>query len=363
MKRLIIHILGIFLALPAVAGEGSGPTPLDDNHLLGPAQLIDNLTIFPVFAKKPSEFKEVISLTHALKDGQAEIRELGAQTGPIRQGSSSQVQAQPQVLDGAQVGTLVIENKGKKHILVLAGTVLYGGKQDRLVAQDFVVGPESTIPVGAFCIEQGRWTGNRMGQTTNGKFGAMEQLATTSVRKAGQYKGNQGMVWANVSKVNAYNMVSSSSGTLFATLDDEHVKAQRETIAKKIRAHLQASGKEKNLVGLAYAIDGKVSGVRWFLNKQIFTEFRDTIIHTAAVDSITAQARARQAEKKRVTAPAKPEDVAAFVENLRSVKVSQRNITSGLNVNEIRVTEKGFKQDCKMIDAFPDPITTDFLAE
>ena len=56
----------------------------------------------------------------------------------------------------------MIQNKGKLPILVLAGTIVKGGKQDRQIGEDFVVPRDKQVDVSAFCVEQGRWNGTRV---------------------------------------------------------------------------------------------------------------------------------------------------------------------------------------------------------
>src|SRR5690606_8900190 len=130
--------------------------------------------------------------------------------------------------------TVVIENRGRLPILVLAGTIVKGGKQDRQIGEDFVVAPGKTVDVAAFCVEQGRWNDNREGRSTGGTFVAQKSLALGNVRAAGQYDKNQGQVWSEVSRVNAANKKGAPSGTLLATLDDAEIARRREAIATRV---------------------------------------------------------------------------------------------------------------------------------
>ena len=57
-----------------------------------------------------------------------------------------------------------------------------GGKQDRQIAQDFVIGAKETVDVQAFCVEHGRWNPERDGKSTGGSFSASGMLAPSSVR-------------------------------------------------------------------------------------------------------------------------------------------------------------------------------------
>ena len=45
--------------------------------------------------------------------------------------------------DQATVSALVVENRGPVHVLLLAGEILQGGKQNRIVVEDVLVPPRS----------------------------------------------------------------------------------------------------------------------------------------------------------------------------------------------------------------------------
>ena len=67
--------------------------------------------------------------------------------------------ARPAPHRGDQVNTLVLVNNSTKPLLLLAGEIVTGGKQDRVIAKDRIV-PAGSDPIdlGVFCIEPGRWT-------------------------------------------------------------------------------------------------------------------------------------------------------------------------------------------------------------
>ena len=60
----------------------------------------------------------------------------------------------------ATVPTLIVENRGKSHALLLAGEILLGGKQNRVLVEDVLLPPASgPRDIGVYCVEQGRWAG------------------------------------------------------------------------------------------------------------------------------------------------------------------------------------------------------------
>lgn len=294
-------------------------TPLFADNTLGPPLVIGNLTVFAVYARTQEDIGDVLSLDEALEKGLAEVREVGAGD----QGNTADQRAG----DGARVNTLVIENKGTLPILVLAGTIVKGGKQDRQIGQDFLVEARKTEPVDAFCVEHGRWNAEREGAGTAGKFSSAKVLAVGDVRAAGQYGNNQSQVWQKVSETNQKHGKSAPSDTLLATIDDPEVQKRRAALAAKVAAHLRGAPQPADVVGMAYGISGKVRGVRTFMSHRIFRSYVDVLSNTAALEAITAEASGAPAGGK-----VDAEAVVAFVKAVESGSRTERD-TAAANAN------------------------------
>lgn len=63
------------------------------------------------------------------------------------------------VHETGKVNELSIENTGGEEVFVQAGDIVKGGQQDRVLTVSFLVPANSgRMPIGAFCVEQGRWS-------------------------------------------------------------------------------------------------------------------------------------------------------------------------------------------------------------
>lgn len=311
---------------------------------IGAPIAIENLTLFPLFNRDQTDPGPMTTLAEATAKGLAEVRELGSSPGAEEQTSGERPVENRRHgrhgfarQAGATVNTLEIVNNGDTPIYVLAGTVVKGGNQDRQIGQDFVVGAKSRVPVDAFCVEHGRWRGDREGADTQGKFVPVEQLASSKVRAAGQHESNQSEVWAEVAKVNSANGKQAASGTLLATLDDATLKAQRSELAKRIDGALAKADPEEELVGMAYAVDGRVRGVRWFASTALFGLFRGTLVNTAASDAITARGGAAA----KPAPPMAAADVSSFLREVEAAK-SEEKATPADNVNRYKKAKVGY---------------------
>jgi hypothetical protein len=329
-------------AAPDVAK--AGPT---DDHVIGAPRTFENLTVFPITAKTQVDVGPLTTLEAALATHEAEVREIGS-APPSSRGSLDESNVQRRG-GGAQVNALVIENKGAVPIYVLAGTVVKGGNQDRQIGQDFIVDARQVTSVDAFCVEHGRWTGERDGHVTEGKFVTVNQLVTSSVRAAGQYQQNQGEVWAKVADVNAANKKSAASGTLLATLDDGEVAKHRAALAAQVVAYLKDARPEGDVVGLAYAVDGRVRGARWFVNHTIYDLYRQTLVNTAAVDAITASATQDPSKPRLPVEALTPRSVTAFIDEIEATKVKSARAASQANSNEYRESDRGYGSRTMMV--------------
>jgi hypothetical protein len=334
----------------------------DGEHTVGPPKVIGNLAVFPVYAAMQDAFGEFTTLEAAIDSGVATVRERGAQAPVPPPAVASKVHAQapsalpvnnpnPQLVqlamnDGATVNQLVLENNGDLPILVLAGSVVKGGKQDRQISQDFVVGPKQTVALDAFCVEHGRWSANRQGVNTGGSFKAVKSLAQGDVRAAGQYPRNQGRVWAKVSEVNRAHKKAAATDTLMATLDDEAMAHKRAAVSGEAQNFLKAVPAAGSVVGLAYAVDGKVRGVRWFFNHDVFAKYGETLVNTAVLDALTADA-SRGPEEPAVSGACEPMQVATFITKIEAGQVEQRD-TNAQNINEVREADVGYSSSATL---------------
>ena len=333
------------MPLPAPSHPGGpayAPAAADDRSFGSPT-VLGNLVVYPVTSKTQVDPGPLVSLDDALAKGQAEVRENSG---------------------GGTVNQLVIENKGSVPVFVIAGTVVKGGNQDRQIGQDFIIEPKKETPVDAFCVEHGRWNGQRNGQYTRGRFDSSGVVATSKVRAAGQYKKSQSEVWSNVSSTNAAHGKAPASDTLMATIDDPALVKERSALTQQIDAALAAVNPQADVVGVAYAIDGDVKGARWFAHHKIFELVHKKVVGGIALDAITARAEARRAGRPETTKPAPPPSaVDAFVKNVDEQAVKEQRDTPAANVNEYKESTTGYGSKTMMKGSMGKPSSKAFSSD
>lgn len=155
---------------------------------LASAVTYENLTIFPVVAAQDSDTSEFATLDEALASGDALVTEQGSYMRRTRDGSVAPIYS-----GGPQVNQLVLINRGKRPLILLAGEVVSGGKQDRVIGKDRIVPiGAAPLPLDVFCVEHGRWTPGAE------QFSAANVMVYPSVREKAAVAQDQKEVWAAV---------------------------------------------------------------------------------------------------------------------------------------------------------------------
>ncbi len=148
----------------------------------------ENLTIFPIVSSDSADTRGFETLDEALASGDAVVRESG-HSGMHRSRDYDPGLDEPEYDEGAQVNQLVLVYRGKRPLLLLAGELLSGGKQDRIIGKDRIVpvgaGP---LPLDVFCVEHGRWS-------DSDQFTASTIIVHPSVRERAAVDQEQGGVW------------------------------------------------------------------------------------------------------------------------------------------------------------------------
>src|SRR5579864_9106624 len=181
---MIIIALAVALEPRVDAGQ---PSPTARYQVLAPITH-GNLTIFPVVAASVHD-ANFLTLDEGLRSGEVVVSEAGS-IQPLIRGPRVAVPR----FGGPQVNTLVLVNNSDRPLLLLAGEIVTGGHQDRVVGKDRIVPAQSDpIELGVFCVEPGRWTG------ASAKFSSLgAQMAQPSVRAKAMVDKNQQAVWDQV---------------------------------------------------------------------------------------------------------------------------------------------------------------------
>ena len=152
VSLLMLVAIGVVVSRPVKGGE----VGISRYQVLDPIRH-GNLTIFPVVASTSHDTHAFLTLDEGLRSGDVIVSEAGSVSPLVRPRHDGRVWHERRG-DGAEVNRLVLVNNSKKPLLLLAGEIVTGGKQDRIIGKDRLVPAESDpIDLSVFCVEPGRW--------------------------------------------------------------------------------------------------------------------------------------------------------------------------------------------------------------
>lgn len=286
--------LCLLLTLSALLLAAGGPTEPSAYKVLPPI-VRGNLQLFPVVAAHSNDTAQLLTLDEGVRSGQVTVTEAGYERGLVRPGQP--IHPTP----SAQVNNLVLTNNSSRPLLLLAGEIVTGGKQDRVIGSDRIVPPDSgPIDLGVFCVEPGRWT------PVNTPFGSMgAQMAQPSVRTPAMAEQNQTEVWNNVRMANERAKLAAAppqaDGSQLAREPIPATTSYAKVFeSKPVQAAVARYGglageneilrqlKEKGAVGVVVAINGQVVWADAFASTDLLSRYWPKLMHSYVAEAMTS---------------------------------------------------------------------------
>jgi hypothetical protein len=240
-------------------------TPLDEQAALLPSIQIDSLTLTPIVATDPALLKqelEVVTLDEAFAKKLVSIREK----------------------EHEAVNQLTLTNKADRPMFLLAGEVIIGGKQDRIIGQNTIIGAKTTQTVPVFCVEHGRWD-NSSKVFTSGKA-----LAHGRLRGRASFE-DQSQVWKEVSAKNELRKTKNATDTY------RHVAKQQTSGAlaaqqQRIDAALGklSADDRARMIGYVVSLDGKVATIDRFGSPKVFAKLEAKLLTSYVTEAVDVPA-------------------------------------------------------------------------
>jgi hypothetical protein len=304
-----------------IRAEGGPIEPLHSSYrVLAPIES-GNLLLFPVVESGKIPASPFITLDEGIKNGQVEVTEAGNVRGLVRPRPTrgrtddsvlrSHPLPDPPTYRGDQVNTLVLVNNSDKPLLLLAGEIVTGGKQDRIVGKDRIVPAQSDpIDLGVFCIEHGRWTEDTATFRSSAKASAQSLMVQPSVREKAMVDKNQQEVWDSVhgsiagalaaprpgiavaEPRNAVPDANSLGTTSYARAMQSAVINEKvdEAAAPLMKSREQVLEKlrEERAVGVVVAVRGEIVWADIFSDSDLLSRYWTKLVRSYAAESLMA---------------------------------------------------------------------------
>lgn len=313
--RLVVAVAGIVLLVMAAvvvpcllhAGEA---TPSSGYSLLSPIRS-GNLTVFPVVASKSYDTAEFLTLDEGLRGGDVVVTEAGQARGLIRRRPGEPPAVRP--IRDAEVNRLVLVNNSKRPLLLLAGEIVTGGKQDRVIGKDRIVPAESDpVDLSVFCVEPGRWVpANGKYEFGSGVGGGAGLLASPVVRSKAMGAKDQQQVWDSVrtsQSAMARNVEASGAApavnatTSYArVMDNKEVQKQVDAVAEPVQRNYESVIRQlraKNAVGVVVAVNGEIVWADLFASTQLLQKYWPKLVRSYATEAVVTRAKGGEANFK-----------------------------------------------------------------
>jgi hypothetical protein len=303
----------------AYAGDsGNLPGAAIDYKVLVPISHGD-LTIFPVVATRTHDTSDFITLDEGVRSGEVVVTEVGNLHSALQR-RRPYTPVRP--YGGAEVNRLVLVNNSKHPLILLAGEVVTGGKQDRVVGKDRIVPAESDpVDLGVFCVEHGRWTESSAKFDTHASV-----MLQPSVRMKAMVDQDQQKVWDEVanSKKNMAGGMLHAPSTNLSTVEitsaqeqinstssyakareNKAVQAQVESITEPMRKSYESVIKQlrnQNAVGVVVAVKGHIVWADMFASSSLLGKYWPKLLESYATEALTtpgarAEISIKEAEK------------------------------------------------------------------
>src|ERR1700732_482116 len=308
-RSILVTILGSLFGISALGGlaligasPDPGPGKPEGNWRLLDPIAYENITIFPVVSSSNQDTSSFLTLDEGLSSGEVIVSEQGA-AGLARTRDGRPITI-PQYNSGASVNQLVLINRGKRPLLLLAGELVSGGKQDRIIGKDRIVpvGAEP-LPLDVFCVEHGRWTGS------SSQFVASKTIVHPSVREQAAVNQKQTDVWAAVASGTtamvevspaaaprlSRNELSETIATEARTqsyekiYDSRRVGVSVDALVDELQkrfARGTAGLKGERVVGVIVAYGGEVPWSDIFASSDLFHHYWSKLLRSYAVEAL-----------------------------------------------------------------------------
>jgi len=283
-------------------GAPSGGAKAEEDWRLLEPITYENLTVFPVVSASGHDTRAFLTLEDGLSSGEIIVREQGAET-IVR--NRDQNRPLPPGYGAPSVNQLVLINRSKRPLILLAGELVSGGKQDRIIAKDRIVPPGAEpLPLNVFCVEHGRWS-------NGAQFNAASTIVHPSVREQAAVKRNQSDVWESVTAgsvaTESRALAPSAAPRMSADVINEALRTEAPTQSyNKIynsraiggsvdafveevqrRFRRETSGlKGERVVGVVIAYGGEVAWSDIFASGELFDQYWNKLLRSYAVEAL-----------------------------------------------------------------------------
>ncbi len=266
-----------------------------------------------------------------------------------------------EVIETGTVQQLVVRNPGDRQVFIQSGDIVKGGKQDRVLTASMILQPHSgDIPVDAFCVEQGRWSGGSslfamsttrlpskagriaMAERASGNAPPASNLSAFGWNMTLGNGSQQQRMWDSVRETQA-GLVRATGGLSIVSARSPtslQLSLENKSVTAALKPYQTALGRlaeeHPDAVGYVFAIGGKINSGDEFNSAGLFRKLWQRQLDAAATEAI-AEAGGE------ANAPPLAE-VAAFIDTARNGEAGSRDMPGQMKLVSRATDETLFAQ-------------------
>jgi len=182
------------------------------------------------------------------------------------------------VWDTGRVERVAMENVSRSAwVFAMAGEVILGGKQNRMIRDDVLLAPGGgPVEVATYCVEQGRWVGR-----DDARFEAGKTLSNYALRERALAGAPQAAVWDQVDREQKRFGVASETKDYDAVANSPAVARELSEYRAKFAPIWRSRA-----VGIVVAQGRSIVSADVFCNTRLFWKLRDKLINSYAFDCV-----------------------------------------------------------------------------
>jgi hypothetical protein len=245
-----------------------------------------NLSIYPVISTVTADTSAFLTLDEGLAAGSVRILERGQMESALyrRRNPERWPRQEDPWGGGASVNELMLVNDSSRPLILLAGEVVSGGKQNRIIGADLVVPAKSEpLPLTVFCVEHGRWSPGGAG------FGSAQAMAHPEIRKYAQVDKSQRGVWESVERAASGLAAASPTQDYASVLNSPAAKRRVEEVAVSIEGEYERELRDqirgRGAVGVVVAINGQLVWSDVFSSPDLFRKYWPKLLRSYVMEA------------------------------------------------------------------------------
>lgn len=202
--------------------------------------------------------------------------------------------------DRDAVNSLTVQNKTQDTVFLMAGDMVQGGLQDRVIAMDQIIAPRTIKDIGVFCVEPNRWSLEEEQQTPTEEstdkiyaFRGYYNVGANQLRKSVTQQKDQQKVWATVKEIVAMHNAENATGAYDGLEASNTFTSERDHYLNYFKDRFQD---KENVIGIMATSGSQFLGADLFGHPNLFQQQYEALLHAYITDAVAQDSESHFAE-------------------------------------------------------------------